>query len=149
MRLYLHALAFALSSCSSNIAKTEPLYADISLPQSLPIIVLPQSPPSPRPIPQYSTAGLLGIISSTKNCQDFKGAGKELVERMKREERKELFLGLHGHVYMRDEEKESTLEDYVSRSSFPFILEGKSSYLSPILEDVPQDLKEYLFSSDI
>lgn len=149
MRLRAYTLSLIFPFLSNPSYESESIHADISLVEQIPVLLSAQSLPSPKPISTYTTAGLLEIVASTRNCQDFTGASKELVQRMKKEQQKELFLGLHSHVYTLDEEKDFTLEDYISRSFSPFVVEKSSPYLSPLLEDISSDLKQDFSSSDI
>ncbi len=138
MRLQVYPLLLVVPLLSNSIYETKSIHADVSMPEQIQEIIIPQSPASPRAIPSYSTAGLLNIVSSTQNCSDFIGASQEVVKRMKRDAQSELFLGLHDHVYILDEEREFTLEDYVSHSSFPFVLQSTSPYFYPLRKDLSE-----------
>lgn len=114
-----YPLVFLLPFLSNPCYKEEYPQADMSISEEIPPIIMSQTPPSPKPISKYSSAGLLTIISSTHNCSDFIGASQEMVRRMKEKKLSEVFLGKHGHIYTLDQEREITLEEYVNRSSFP------------------------------
>lgn len=149
MRLRLYPFALLLPCFLQSSYETVSLQASIGPIEDVSSSFIPFSPPSSKEISHYSNAGLLHIISFTKNCSDSREASLEIIQRMKIEEKLELFLGLHSHVYTLDKQITFTLEDYVARSSLPFVIHSSSPYFSPILEGFPKKLKEEFSQLDI